>query len=179
MTRGGPLSFWDQKVKVRFGLQTFYRFRTITPFPCDIQWWNFTRVDHNPRMPLLIFGSTYIDFGSKGQGQIWTSNFLPFPHDNFISLWHTMRILHICVANDLTRTSIDFGVKRSKVNFVLQTLHRIPTIISPTIMILHTCCLSPEDPYCFRNKSSRLNLKSLNLLPWGYLSLLGSTVKSN
>ena len=67
-----------------------------------------TCIDHDQRR-------TTIDFGVKGQGHIWTLNFLPFTHDNSISVWHTMMILHTCIHHHPRRTSIDFGVKWSEV----------------------------------------------------------------
>ena len=58
------------KVKVKFGLQTFYRFLTITPFHFDLK----------------------------------------------------MMVLHTCVDHDPMRTSIEFGVKRSKVMVKLTSI---------------------------------------------------------
>ena len=56
-------------------------FCTITPFPFRLTIKILhTCVDHDPRR-------TSSDFGVKGQSQIWTSNFLPFPHNNSISFW--------------------------------------------------------------------------------------------
>ena len=49
-----------------------------------------------------------------GQSHIWTLNFLLFLHDNVISFLHTMMILHTCIDHDPRRTSVDFGIKRSK-----------------------------------------------------------------
>ena len=60
--------------------------------------------------PLLIFGS-------KGHGFIWPLIFfffLPFPHENSISFWYTMMVLHTCIDHEPRRTSIDFGVKMSR-----------------------------------------------------------------
>ena len=51
-----------------------------------------------------------------------------FPYDNSISFWHTMMILHTCIAHDWwiahdwRNTSIDFGVKKSKVKVKSLTL---------------------------------------------------------
>ena len=63
-------------------------------------------------------------------GQIWTSNFVRFRHDNSIFVWHTLMILHTCVDHDLRMTFIDLGVKRSKVKvkFGLQTFYSIHSI---------------------------------------------------
>ena len=69
-----------------------------------------------------------------------------FPHDNSITFWHTMMILKTWVYHNPRRTSIDFGVNRSKVKvkFGLKTLYRFRTItpgtitFSNTMMILHT-----------------------------------------
>ena len=37
--------------------------------------------------------------------------------DNFISMWNTLTILHTCVDNHFRATSINFGVKRSNLDF--------------------------------------------------------------
>ena len=93
------------KVKVIFGLWTFYHFRTITPFPFGIKWWYFTRVlTMTWEGPLLILGS-------KGQGHIWTWNFLPFLHKTPFPFW-TCNIFH-----ELRWTPIEFGAKRLKLNW--------------------------------------------------------------
>ena len=70
-----------------------------------------TYVDHDPRyfthMLTMTQGGPLVI--------LWTSNFLPFLHDNSILFWLTMMVLHTCVDHDPRRTSIEFGVKRSKV----------------------------------------------------------------
>ena len=105
------------KVKVIFP-------RTITPFPFGIQWWYFTHVLTMTREgPLLIWGS-------KCQGHIWTLNFLLFPHDNSISVRHTLMILHTYIDHDPRRTFIDLEVKMSKgrVIFGIWTCYRFHTM---------------------------------------------------
>ena len=56
--------------------------------------------------------------------------FLLFPHDNSISFWHTIMILHKYIDYDLRRTSNDFGDNRSKVKvmFGLWTFYRFCSI---------------------------------------------------
>ena len=158
MTQGGPLVILGSKVKVGFGLQTFYHFCTITPFHFDLQWWYFTHVltvtHGGPLLSLESKGqrsrsnwlqffyrlhnsislwhtllilhtcvenhmrATSFDFGSKGQ--IWTSNFLQFPHDNWFSIWHTKMILHTsCIPHYRNKTPNNVGVKKSRSNFTL------------------------------------------------------------
>ena len=81
------------KGKVIFGLWTFYHFHTITPFPFGIHWWYFTHVLAMIRgRPLLILGSK-----GKRSRSYWTLSSLLFLHDNSISFWHTMMILHACI----------------------------------------------------------------------------------
>ena len=104
-------------------------FRTITPFPFDIQ----HMYCPCPKEDLNWFMSQKV----KGQGQILTSNFDPFPNDNSISFLHIMMILgclsvrlsvekwfphhnsnsiwHTTHDHDTRRTSIAFWVNRSKV----------------------------------------------------------------
>ena len=80
-------------------------FCTITPLSFGIQWWYLTYM-----LPLTQ-GGPLLMLGQKVKGQIWTLNFLPFPHNSSISFWHTIMILHRCIDHDLRRTFIDFGVK--------------------------------------------------------------------
>ena len=56
-------------------------------------------------------GRPILILGWKVQGQMCTLKFASFPHNNFITFWHTMMILHIWVDHDPRRTSVDFGVK--------------------------------------------------------------------
>ena len=114
-------------------------FCTITPFPFDIQWWYFTDVLTMTRRPLLIFGCLV-----KGQGKIWTSNFSPFPHDNSISVSHSVMILHTCVDYVPRRTSIGFGGRKVKGRgqiwtYILLFPHDNCFSFCPTMMVLHTC----------------------------------------
>ena len=62
----------------------------------------------------------------KGQGQICTLKFAWFPHDNSITFWHTIMILHTWVDHDPRSTSIDFGINRSKVKVKSRTLNFVP-----------------------------------------------------
>ena len=67
-------------------------------------------------------GDLYYFWGQKvkGRGQTRTLSFDHFPHDNSISFWHTIIILDTWVDYDPRRTSIDFGVKRSKVKVIFE-----------------------------------------------------------
>ena len=97
-----------------FWLRTFYRFRTITPFSFFHKMIILhTCIDHVREVPLSILG-----FKGQSQGHVWTLNFLPFPHDDSISFWHTLIILHTFIEHDPRKTSIDFGIKRSKVKAI-------------------------------------------------------------
>ena len=58
--------------------------------------------------------------------------FLQFPHDNSISLWHTMMILHMCVNHDLTKTSFEIWVERSKSNLHFKLL----TVAAQSLLFL-------------------------------------------
>ena len=61
--------------------------------------------------PLLILGF---------KGQVHTSfDFEPFPHDDSISIWHKMMILHTCIGHD-PRSSIDVRDKRSRSYFYFE-----------------------------------------------------------
>ena len=65
-------------------------------------YWYLTSVDQDPRRDS-------IDFGSKGH--IRTSNFVLFSHNNSMSFWHTIVIIHFWVNHDTRRTSVAFWVK--------------------------------------------------------------------
>ena len=75
--------------------------------------------------------------------------YLQIPHDNYISFWYTMMILHTWVDHDPRRTSIDFGSigPRSRsyldMNF-LPFPHDNSISFCHTMMILHTC--TDHDP---------------------------------
>ena len=129
--------FWFSGQKVKFGLQTFYNFHTITDFQFDIQWWYFPHVfPITGTRPLIMFGW-------KSPGQIFTLNFASFQHDNSITYWHTMMILYAWVHHDPRRTYW-FLCQYVKGQGLIQTwnfvlfLHSNPITFLHTIMILHT-----------------------------------------
>ena len=108
--------FWGRKVK--FGLQTFYRFATITPFPCGIQWWYWWYASYVLTMtwrgPLLILRSKL--FTISAQSLLFLS---AYNDDTSYMYW------------SLPKTDLYwFRVKRSKVKikFGLQTVYRFRTI---------------------------------------------------
>ena len=125
-----------------------------------------TCIDHDPRR-------TFIDFGVKGQGHIWTWNFLPFPRDNSISFWHTMMILQTCIDHDPRRTSIDFGVKRSKVKvvFVLCTFYHF-RMITPSpfaiqrLYFTHVLTMTQGGPLLILGSKGQGRICTFNFLPF-------------
>ena len=135
-----------------------------------------TCIDHESRR-------TYIDFGVKGQGHIWTLIFLPFLHNNSISFWHTMTILHTCIDHDPRRTSINFGVKRLKIKVIsgLWTFYHFRITSFPFGIqwwyFTHVLTMTWEGPLLILGskgqKRLRLNLESLNLLMLGVFVPLG------
>ena len=130
-----------------------------------------TWVDHDPRRTSIDFWVNRSNF----KVNLGLINFVPFPHNNSITFWHTIMILLTCVDHDQWRTSIDFGVNRSKVKVKIdfelcKTLHnKSITLLSFDLQwwyLSDTCCLwSEEQPYWFW--CPRSNLESLNLLPRG------------
>ena len=66
-----------------------------------------------------------------------------FLHNNSISFWPTMTILHKCIAYDRRKAPIDFGVKRSKVKFVRWSLHPF-RMITPLPFDIQWWCFTHE-----------------------------------
>ena len=116
ITRGGPLLILGSKGQGHIWTSNFW------PFPHNNSHFLLAYTDDSshmywpwPEKDLYWFWGLKV----KGQDHIWTLNFLLFPHDNFISFLHTMMILlHTCIDHDPRRTSIDFGVKKSKVRVI-------------------------------------------------------------
>ena len=109
-------------------------FCTINPLPFDIQWWYFTYTG----MLAVTWGGPLLILVQIVKGQIWTLNFLPFPHHSSISFWHTIMILYRCIDLHLRRTSIDFGSRdqrtRSNSDFKLFTIFSEPERMSGELM---------------------------------------------
>ena len=101
------------EVSVKFGLQTFYCFRTATPFPFGIQWWYFTCVGCDPRMTSWFFGQEF-----KGRGYISCLKYTLFPHPNSNTFGLTIMIHHTCISYDPR------WAHRSRLN--LQSLNLLP-----------------------------------------------------
>ena len=129
-----------------------------------------------PKEDLYWFLGQYV----KSQGQIRTSNFVPFLHDNSITFWYTIMVLHTRVDHDPKRTSIDWGVNRSKsknrtLNFAKFWLNN--SIFWPTMRWYFTtvCMWSEEQPFDFWIKSQGQTCKVWNCCRGGGggLSLLG------
>ena len=103
MTGRKPLLIFLSKVKVKFVLWSVHCFRTTMTSPFGIKWWYLICVSAMTQgRPLLISG-----LKGQGQGQIRTSNFVQFPHNNAISFWSTIMILLTLIHCDLT--PIEFG----------------------------------------------------------------------
>ena len=124
MTRGGPLLILGVKSQGQLWTSNVLQF--LHDFPFDLQWWYLTHVLPMTGARLLLI------LGSKCQRtrSNFTLKFASFLHNNSITFWHTMMILHTCVDHGIKRTSIDFGLNRSKlkVKFGLETLYRFNTI---------------------------------------------------
>ena len=144
--------FWGQKVK--FGLQTFYRFSTITPYPCGIQWWYWwysTCVVHD------LTRTSIWDQKVNGQGQnldfkLFTISaqsllFLSAYNDNTSYMYWTLPKMDLYW----------FRGQKVKRQGKIRTLNFLPfprnnyIIISSTIIILHTwvACHLRGIPYWF------------------------------
>ena len=89
LTRGGPLLILGQKVKCQ--IWTLNLFTVSAPqFHLLLAYNNDTSQMYWPRpeKDLYCFWGQRI----KGQGHIWSLNFVSFPHGDPISFWHTMMI---------------------------------------------------------------------------------------
>ena len=89
LTRGGPLLIMGQKVKCQ--IWTLNLFTVSAPqFHLLLAYNNDTSQMYWPRpeKDLYCFWGQKI----KGQGHIWSLNFVSFPHGDPISFWHTMMI---------------------------------------------------------------------------------------
>ena len=106
---------------------------------------------------------TSVDFEVKSQGHILNLNFVPFPHCDPISFWHTMMIWwdqevkgegYICAY-----FMFDLFI------FSVLLLYYLLTYNNDTS---HMCFLwAKKDLYLFWGQEVKVNLESLNLLPRG------------
>ena len=103
LTRGGPLLILGQKVKGHIW--------TLNIFNVSAPQLHFLLAYNNgalqmywpwPEKDLYCFWGQRI----KGQGHIWSLNFVSCPHDDSIYFWLTIIILHRCIGNDLRLLSI-------------------------------------------------------------------------
>ena len=88
----GPLSMLGQKIKNQGQIWTLNILQFVFSFLLNnsISFWYtlmilHTYIKRDPRR-------TSVDFDVKSQGHILTLNFVPFPHGDPISFWHTMII---------------------------------------------------------------------------------------
>ena len=93
-----------------------------------------------PKEDLYWFLCQYV----KGQGLIWTWNFVLFLHNNPITFLHTIMLLHTWVHHDPRRTSFDFRVIWSKVKvkyglWTFQIFRTITITFWHTMMTLEAC----------------------------------------
>ena len=100
---------------------------------CKIRNLNFLQFLPFPHGTAIPFWRTmmipwYYDYimGSriKGKGYISCVNYWLSPHCISNTFWHTIMILQTCVSYEPRRTSINFGVKRSRLN--LESLNLLP-----------------------------------------------------
>ena len=116
----------------------------------------YTCIKRDPRR-------TSVDFEVKNQDHILTLNFVPFPHGDSISFWHTMMIWWGQEVKGKGYICVYFMCELLIVSVLL--LYYPLTYKYDTS---HMCFLwAKEDLYWFWGQEIMVNLESLNLLPRG------------
>ena len=118
--RRTSFDFGVKSSKVKFGLQTFLHF----PHDDSFSFWPAMMILHTCVDLTMTRQGLVLILGSKvkGQGHIWTLNFLPFPHDNSISFGYFTHVLTMTRGGPLLILRSIVKRSRSYLDFELFTV---------------------------------------------------------